>query len=455
MRHFFIALTALVASLPAFAASPALRQQMMQPPGWVVPAVAHGGQDCNYAVGRFWPSFGRCQQTVTRAISGTGHTVDYAVDSLGNWWGFGANVPRTTNLGTKIEEARTNSIRNNTMQGAVVGTPGTLPTNWVINNNSGLTPQIVGLGTQNGINYIDIRWSGTTNNTQVQFSFDSAIAATTSQAWGASIFLAQPAGALTNVSNVTISFNEQNSGSYLRSQFSSNITSIPTSLNASSRYGYVLTTGATSTNQILPLFEFTVANASLVDVTFRFGMPGFELGTSVTTPIATTSAAVTRNADVSVETNPPVFGAAYTLAPTGTPDTPIGYTNAQVLMEPNDGTENNRIQLVRQGGGTSNARAVSTTSGTNTILTWGSGWASGSGKLAVSDAAGSQAFSWDGGTVLTGAGGLPVGVNTVFIGQSSGAASFFNGTISHTIKHPTIALPAATLQAISNLNLYN
>ena len=60
--------------------------------------------------------------------------------------------------GYLIEESRTNSIRNNTMVGAVVGTPGTIPTNWqVFTNVTGLTRQIVGTGTENGITYIEVK----------------------------------------------------------------------------------------------------------------------------------------------------------------------------------------------------------------------------------------------------------------------------------------------------------
>ncbi|MFM6192892.1 MAG: hypothetical protein ACKPFF_10615, partial [Planktothrix sp.] len=69
--------------------------------------------------------------TFTRASSGT------YFDSNGVMQLASANTPRfdhnpntKESLGLLIEEQRTNSIRNNTMQGAVAGTPGTLPTNW-------------------------------------------------------------------------------------------------------------------------------------------------------------------------------------------------------------------------------------------------------------------------------------------------------------------------------------
>lgn len=49
----------------------------------------------------------------TRAVSGTGHAYDYADDSNGVWYQFGANVPRITNKGLLVEENRTNVVLNN------------------------------------------------------------------------------------------------------------------------------------------------------------------------------------------------------------------------------------------------------------------------------------------------------------------------------------------------------
>ena len=74
--------------------------------------------------------------------------------------------------GLLIEEARTNSARNSTMQGAVVGTPGTLPTGWLISPNAGLTTSVVSLQTVNGMPTIDLRISGTTTGTTYLLFFD-------------------------------------------------------------------------------------------------------------------------------------------------------------------------------------------------------------------------------------------------------------------------------------------
>jgi hypothetical protein len=74
---------------------------------------------------------GRNLITFSRAGSAT------YTNSTGNRQTAATNEPRFDHdpitgecLGLLVEEQRTNSIRNNTMVGAVAGTPGTLPTNW-------------------------------------------------------------------------------------------------------------------------------------------------------------------------------------------------------------------------------------------------------------------------------------------------------------------------------------
>lgn len=78
-----------------------------------------------------------------------------------------------------------NWIENNTNVGAIVGDPGTLPTGWAFDGSGLITRQILGTGTQNGIPYIDIKFSSATSivneyvpvltlhNTPAPLSYDS------------------------------------------------------------------------------------------------------------------------------------------------------------------------------------------------------------------------------------------------------------------------------------------
>src|SRR5262245_39960726 len=103
--------------------------------------------------------FGPAQIACSRA------SVGYATDAGGNWLPFASNAARITNKGLLIEESRTNGIRNNAMQGAAAGTPGTLPTNWAYQVTHGLATQVAGTGTELGVDYVDLRVFGTPSAT--------------------------------------------------------------------------------------------------------------------------------------------------------------------------------------------------------------------------------------------------------------------------------------------------
>jgi hypothetical protein len=66
---------------------------------------------------------------------------------------------RPTATGIGGQGGQTNYIRNPRAEGAIAGTPGTLPTFWNIDIGSGITQQVIGSGidTATGLSYVDIR----------------------------------------------------------------------------------------------------------------------------------------------------------------------------------------------------------------------------------------------------------------------------------------------------------
>ena len=91
-------------------------------------------------------------------------------DASGNLVEVGPNVLRPLYIGgvlagNLVEAAATNWVRNPRAEGAVVGTPGTVPTDWTINVGAGLTGSIVGAGAYQGVPYLDVGVSGTMGGT--------------------------------------------------------------------------------------------------------------------------------------------------------------------------------------------------------------------------------------------------------------------------------------------------
>jgi len=79
----------------------------------------------------------------------TGNVVDYA-----------SGAPRfIPGKGLLLEPTAKNCHSNPRLSGAVVGTPGTLPTGWSHNGAGGVSVAVVGTGVENGMEYVDIRLS--------------------------------------------------------------------------------------------------------------------------------------------------------------------------------------------------------------------------------------------------------------------------------------------------------
>ena len=224
-------------------------------------------------------------------------------------------LPRITDRGILVEEARTNGIRNSVAAGAVVGTPGTLPTNWTtFSGSNGLSPQIVAVGTDSvtGTGFVEVRFSGTTvNNTGSQIKFEGGIAAANAQTWTASVYAALVAGSVSGfTSGPILQFDMNNSVP----AYVGNSTAVAVAGSASMTRGSVtFTTNQATTAFVSPYIVITPGTGKTVDFTLRISVPQMELGAFATSPIITTGAAGTRGADLPVLT-PVAFSQPFTVA---------------------------------------------------------------------------------------------------------------------------------------------
>ena len=223
------------------------------------------------------------------------------VNASGNIEGVNADVPRIDYFGGQasllVEPSGTNGIRNNSMVGAVVGSPGTLPTGGVWSTIlRGLTQTIVGAGTENGIAYIDIRFSGTatsTNIVEIRYESNTQIVASSGQVWTNSIYLKKIADP-NPPNDYQLSIYERDSGGgFLAFGF---LTIVPTT--TIQRFTQTRTLSGATTARVQPFLFFNVTNNQYYDFTIRIGYPQMELGSVATSVIPTTTGSVTRNADV-------------------------------------------------------------------------------------------------------------------------------------------------------------
>jgi hypothetical protein len=235
--------------------------------------------------------------TVTRG------SVKNIIDADGDLEQIASNVTPssfgTGGWGALVEGARTNSIRNNTMAGAVVGTPGTLPTNWT-EVLRGLVREVVAISTANGINYIDLRFSGTANTTatlQIRADGDTGALASVGQNWSFSTYfqiLTQvnpPNSARLEIAEIN------NVGSFLRA----NAVDVHTP-NIFERKTFTAILQDASVASTRSQFVFALTNGQSYDFTIRIGLPQMEQGAFASSVMKTSSATFTRPADVITKT---------------------------------------------------------------------------------------------------------------------------------------------------------
>jgi hypothetical protein len=192
-----------------------------------------------------------------------------------------------------LEPQRTNSLRNSTMVGAVAGSPGTTPTNWIF-TIGGLTGSVSAIGIENGLQYVDIKLSGTATSTSAQIRFEGLtnIAALNAQVWTNSVYLKTISSAPNSIQLGVIE--RTSAGGYITEAASSAL-SVTSTLR---RFDFTRTlSGGATTAFVQPQLAFSLTNGAAYDFTIRIAAPQMELGAYATTFIPTTTAAVTRLVD--------------------------------------------------------------------------------------------------------------------------------------------------------------
>lgn len=202
---------------------------------------------------------------------------------------FGPNLPAVDTTGLASYEARTNSIRNPTATGAVVGSPGTPPTYWAAGVTPGLTRTVVGFGTDlaTGLPYVDYRFAGTPTTlagSTISLETMTGVAAVSGQTWTAKVFLALVGGSVSNV-NIQLLVSQLSSAPAYLADLTAQ-SSIQALLTSSLKsFGGTILTAAASTAYIQPYIHIPPgATSTPVDITLRVAAPNLKLGSNINDP---------------------------------------------------------------------------------------------------------------------------------------------------------------------------
>jgi hypothetical protein len=383
--------------------------------------------------------------TFTRASDGT------FVGSNGLIQTAGTNVPRFDHnpltgesLGLLVEEQRTNSIRNNTMAGAVAGSPGTAPTNWIASTTAaGVSREIIGTGTENGITYIDIKVSGTTTSSLffvIRFEGAQVVAAANGQTWTTSSYIKVVGGSLANLL-LRFGINGNDStGSGV--QFPTNSTISPTGASLiSQRFANTGTFSNASVAFVQNYLQIEAASGVAIDITLRIGLPQLEQGAFATSVIPTSTTAVTRSASVADVINQAIANNIRTLYLEFR--SPASGTRGVVSL--NDNTANERVNMLTSG---TDPRLVVVDGGVEQAnINGGTITANTRTRVAVRINENDFAISINGAAVVTDTSGTLPTVDRLMLGRTQ-AGEYLNGALARVTGWRE-ALPNSTLQTLA------
>jgi len=231
--------------------------------------------------------------TFTRASTGTYVDSDGLIKTAAdNEARFDHDPATGESLGLLVEEARTNLITRSIATGAtngVIGSGGGLPSGWVIDQiQPGTSVEVIRSGTEKGLTYVDIRFSGTSgsiNRTLIRPGITVSMN-------GETYYLTAYSKLVSGTKNNLPYTNFDNGALSLTSELKRN--------TGATRSGF--------TGTFFPRFDIGAGSPDQsYDITIRFAAPQMELGAFPTSYIPTSGSTVTRSADVASLTNSSIY----------------------------------------------------------------------------------------------------------------------------------------------------
>ncbi len=360
-------------------------------------------------------------------------------------------------LGLLIEEARTNSIRNSTGVGAVAGTPGTMPTNWARAGNgspvNGISISVAGSGVEDGISYVDIRFSGTNTaggNQYADVALDIDTAVAQNQTWTLSSYGRLIAGSLTGILTPVIII--YGSPGFIDNA-STSIASVTNAPLIRQRFSVTRTFALVTTTGASPRLALTASTGATIDVTLRIGLSQFEQGAFATSVIPTAAASATRSADVATMVGNNFTNWYNQTAGTLAVTFDASANSDATYVSASNGTITQNSAHIDNDAGSATMRTVYYSGGSAiaTLVLGAIGAVGTTNKIATAYTVDDFAASRNGGTVATDTvGAVPVGLTQLNIGTDDRLATV-NYTSNHikAISYFNSRLPNSSLQALT------
>ena len=214
----------------------------------------------------------------------------------------GVNAPRLDFRNSKrqlrLEDARTNAIRNNSMVGAVVGTIGSgggAPTGWAwdtVGLPSGITRSITGFGTENGLPYVDVNIAGTAGANGYEaltFTAGALTSMSPGQTWTGSLFAKLIAGVIPAGTSLYFRYENASNG-----QLQDAIASLSSVNSTMQRLVATNATAPANTAQGRMFLLWSFATGVSYNLTLRLYGPQLEQASFASDLMLTAGAAVTR-----------------------------------------------------------------------------------------------------------------------------------------------------------------